>query len=257
MTNQAQARPAEADALVHSRRAGAGARIGALTIDVLVPLVLAATAIALFAGRLTAAAWAALAIAIALVVSATVMVARTGQSPGRLAAGIRTVIRADGTAPGRSLMPALLTGRLGAFDLRRGRDPFAPALEPLTFPAPTATAAPPLPRAGSGSPVVTLDSGQRFTLHAAVILGRNPVASGGDAAELFRWADMSRTLSKSHARLEWDGAHVWVTDLGSTNGTVVRTASGAQPLLALQRTPFPVGVVLELGDRAVTVGAAS
>ena len=44
MTKQAEARPAEVDPLVLSRRAGAGARVGALMIDMLVPLVLGATA---------------------------------------------------------------------------------------------------------------------------------------------------------------------------------------------------------------------
>ena len=255
MTNQAQARPAEVDPLVLSRRAGGAVRMAALTIDALVPLALAATAGLLFAAGRSVPAWALLALAIVLVVSAAVMVARTGRSAGRLAAGTRTVRRADGTAPGRSLVPALLTGRLGTFDLRRGRDPFAPALTSLQFPAPSAVAAPPAP-GGRGYPALTLDSGQRFTLETAVVIGRNPVAAPGDPAELHRWADMSRTLSKSHARLEWDGAQVWVTDLGSTNGTVVRTGSGVQPLPAHHRTPLPVGVVLELGDRTVTVGAA-
>jgi pSer/pThr/pTyr-binding forkhead associated (FHA) protein len=72
-------------------------------------------------------------------------------------------------------------------------------------------------------------------------------------AEVYRWADLSRTLSKSHARLEWDGRRVWITDLASTNGTFVRTAGAPQPLIAYQRTPLAAESVLELGDRIVTV----
>lgn len=270
MSGAAQTRPAEVDPLVLSRRAGAGSRLAALAIDVLPSVALGAAAVALFRAGLVAAGWASLLAAVLLVVIAVVMTARTGQSAGRRATGIRTVVRSSGTAPGGGLLAAFFTGRLATFDVRRGRDPFGPALAPLKFPEPAAAAvtAAPVMRSGGGAfPVIELDSGQRFTLETAVVIGRSPVSSPAESADAFhsspaepavvyRWADMSRTLSKSHARIEWDGRAVWVTDLGSTNGTAMRMPSGPRALVPFQRTPLPLGAVLELGDRVVTVGAA-
>ena len=76
-------------------------------------------------------------------------------------------------------------------------------------------------------------------------------------AQLHRWVDLSRTLSKSHARLEWDGRLAWVTDLGSTNGTILQAAGVPHPLLPHQRTPLPAEATLELGDRVVVVKTPS
>jgi pSer/pThr/pTyr-binding forkhead associated (FHA) protein len=50
---------------------------------------------------------------------------------------------------------------------------------------------------------------------------------------------------------------VWVVDLGSTNGTFVRGDGASAPLLPHQRTPVPTGVVLEIGDRTLTVRDAA
>ena len=88
-----------------------------------------------------------------------------------------------------------------------------------------------------------------------LVLGRNPSAPTDAPADAYRWTDLSRTLSKSHALLEWDGRLLWVTDLGSTNGTALRTSGARQPLLPHQRTPLPAEATLELGDRVVTVRA--
>ena len=48
---------------------------------------------------------------------------------------------------------------------------------------------------------------------------------------------------------------MWVTDLASTNGTVLRTPGAPQPLLPYQRTPIPSDAELQFGDRLVTVKA--
>ncbi|MGQ2916521.1 FHA domain-containing protein, partial [Microbacterium aurantiacum] len=128
---------------------------------------------------------------------------------------------------------------------------FAPALAPFAFP--DRAALPPARPVRGRVPVIELDSGQRVSLASALVLGRNPSAPIDAPAEVYQWPDLSRSLSKSHARLEWDGRRVWVTDLGSTNGTFLRTDAGSQPFLAFQRTPVPADATLELGDRELSV----
>lgn len=71
-------------------------------------------------------------------------------------------------------------------------------------------------------------SGSPIPLTAAVvILGRRPA---GDAAypnaQLVAVQDGARTVSKTHARIELRGDAWIVTDLGSTNGVLVRTLMG-------------------------------
>ncbi|MDW4574015.1 FHA domain-containing protein [Microbacterium sp. M3] len=258
MTTPDQTRTAEVDPLVLTAPAAAGQRVGAFAVDVLPPLALLAIAAVMFAIGQAALGWIAALLAVAAVAAALAMLARTGRSPGGIAAGTRTVDRLTGAAPGTSLLAALFTGRLRQCDLRRGRDPFAPALAPFVFPEPEAAPVTPARGGMRGvAPVVQLDSGQRFSLDSALVLGRNPSAPRDAPSAVYQWADLSRTLSKSHARLEWDGQLVWVTDLASTNGTALRTGGAAQPLLPYQRTPLPPDAVLELGDRVVTVKVAA
>ncbi|MFT4052153.1 MAG: DUF5684 domain-containing protein [Microbacterium sp.] len=73
----------------------------------------------------------------------------------------------------------------------------------------------------SGAPVALTAS--------VVILGRQPVADPAfPAAQLVEVPDGARTVSKTHARLEQRGQSWIVTDLGSTNGVLVRTLMGAE-----------------------------
>jgi hypothetical protein len=250
MTTHDQTRPASVDPLVLTAPARAGQRVGALAVDAGIPIALTLPAAVLFAGGHAGLGWLFALLAVAAVVVAFSTLARTGLTLGRIATTTRTVRRSTGAAAGASLLPSLFSGGLGTFDVHRGRDPFAPALSPLAFPAPEPVIAAPMRRL---APVVELDSGQRFSLDDALVLGRNPSPPTDAPAEAYRWADLSRTLSKSHARLEWDGRLVWVTDLGSTNGTLLRTPGAPQTLLAHQRTPLPSEATLELGDRIVTV----
>ncbi|MEW1835791.1 DUF5684 domain-containing protein [Microbacterium sp. NPDC079995] len=61
-----------------------------------------------------------------------------------------------------------------------------------------------------------------------VILGRNPVADRArPGAQLLAIADPTRTVSKTHARLERRGETWRITDLGSTNGILLPNALGA------------------------------
>lgn len=256
MTNvQETPRLADVDPFVSSERARAGKIAGAVALDVVMPLALLAVGVILIATRQPAIGWLLIVIAVGLLAVAVWLLGRTGRTLGASTVDARMVHRKTGAAAGGSALWALASGKLAMFDLRRGRDPFAPAIAPFRFPD-TVPAAPARSRRGT-VPTLLLDSGERLTLDTALILGRAPSAPADAPAEVYRWADMSRTLSKSHVRLEWDGRQVWVIDLGSTNGVFVRGDGAATPFLPHQRTPVPTGVVLEIGDRTLTIRDAA
>jgi hypothetical protein len=88
------------------------------------------------------------------------------------------------------------------------------------------------------------DDGFEVALTAAeVVLGRNPATTGIDI-QTVAIPDTTRTLSKTHARLDLaDGAWT-ITDLGSTNGVLVTGADGAEELI-------PVGEAIPVRSRFV------
>lgn len=67
--------------------------------------------------------------------------------------------------------------------------------------------------------------------------------------------DLSRSVSKTHASLRWDGRHLWVADRGSTNGTIVLTAQGERSAASADGVAVEPGSRLELGDRWVAIEA--
>ena len=80
-------------------------------------------------------------------------------------------------------------------------------------------------------------------LSDVVILGRRPVADPGyPKAQLIAIGDDTRTVSKTHARLELRGDSWFVTDLESTNGVVLVTLMGTE----IDAEP---GVELAAGER--------
>lgn len=249
-------RLADVDPLVFSERARAGQVVGAVALDIVMPAALLTAGIIVIVAGQPALGWVFVLAAIALLAVAVWLLGRAGRTLGAATVDARIVRRTTGAAAGAGALWALASGKLTMFDLRRGRDPFAPAIAAFQFPDAAPTAGPSRARRGL-VPTLLLDSGERLTLDTALILGRDPSAPADAPAEVYRWADMSRTLSKSHVRLEWDGRQMWVTDLGSTNGTFVRGAGASTPLLPHQRTPVPTDVVLEIGDRTLTVRDAA
>lgn len=257
MTSTQEApRLADVDPLVFTARAGAGQIAGAVALDVVMPLALLAAGIVVIAGGLPAAGWALIALAVVLLTVGVWLLGRTGRTLGTATVNARVVRRSSGVAAGPAALVALFSGALVLCDLRRARDPFAPAVSAFRFPD-SALGRTTSPAARSTAPGILLDSGERLTLTTALILGRDPSAPADAPADVYRWADMSRTMSKSHVRLEWDGHQVWITDLGSTNGTFVRGAGASTPLLPHQRTPVPTDVVIEVGDRVLTIRDAA
>ena len=74
--------------------------------------------------------------------------------------------------------------------------------------------------------VLELPDGTELLLENDNIVGRRPEAIGG--AHTVSVPDPTRTLSKSHARLRFDGETWRVEDLGSTNGLVLVSDAGAE-----------------------------
>lgn len=99
-------------------------------------------------------------------------------------------------------------------------------------------------RRGSARWELVLPGGSLVALSAdVVILGRNPVGDPAHPlAQLVAVADATRTVSKTHARLERRG-EVWtITDLGSTNGILLPSLLGTD----IEVEP---GVEAEVTDR--------
>ncbi|TFC24433.1 FHA domain-containing protein [Cryobacterium sp. TMT1-3] len=303
-------------------------RLWSLSLDAVPAVVLVALAVG---GALTGHGAVAVLLALLLAAFLVLQVAlftTFGRSVGRLLLGLRTVDSLTGLPPTtvRAAASVLVVtpqaaGATVTTNLRRGRDPLAPALPPLgadqlghnvrpshstahtggleavsidaagpatvmpevarepvaqhpldapaTLAAPAAPAAPAVP-ARAVQPAddgyapkppevamvsIVLDNDQTLQVASSLLMGRRP-ANRADGAQhpLFAWADLSRTLSKTHALLTWSGSLLWVTDLGSANGTTLVTPSGERMrLVAGTPTAAASGCTVELGDRTFGV----
>lgn len=129
-----------------------------------------------------------------------------------------------------------------------------PELE-LTRPAPPRPDVVPEPRRTASRGLrVALDDGRTLTVERVALLGRNPSPAPG--VQVVRVTDPDRSVSKTHLELGADASGAWVTDRGSTNGTVVTLPDGAQVVC---RVDHPVrlrpGSVVVFGDRSLRVVA--
>jgi hypothetical protein len=78
--------------------------------------------------------------------------------------------------------------------------------------------------------IIRLSTGDTVALDRGVLLGRAPSepAEGDERPHLVRLASPENDISRNHAEIVLEGWHVFVRDLGSTNGTVV-TLPGRTP----------------------------
>ena len=110
---------------------------------------------------------------------------------------------------------------------------------------------------GAAVPIATLtfSTGVVARIRAATLLGRQPTAQGAEKAdELLAVDDGTRTISKTHARLEWRDGELWITDRQSANGTIVdRPGQNPVNLTAGHHYQLIAGDVLRLGDTTFTV----
>lgn len=102
------------------------------------------------------------------------------------------------------------------------------------------------------------DDGQSHELTGSALVGRNPAAAAGEPVDvLIPFADMGRSVSKTHLHLTVDSTGVWVTDRNSTNGSGITPRGGERQRLAPGRPVLaPVGSTVHFGDRSFTVSAA-
>lgn len=114
-----------------------------------------------------------------------------------------------------------------------------PATEPVVLPPARATFA------------VRLPSGDTAPLDAPVLVGRRPVpqrVSEGVAPQLVTVASPTQEVSSTHVRIEQSGDTVVVTDLRSTNGTIVTGPAGARRLRPGESVVVLAGARVEIGD---------
>lgn len=136
----------------------------------------------------------------------------------------------------------------------------------IDFPAPVVSAAPPeLDNRTSLSPydetvtpkgrlVVYLENGAHLDLpeSGTIIVGRKPTpVDDGDLTMVLD--DSTGTVSRNHARLELKGDEMWVTDLGSLNGTFIEGDGEERRLLNGVPEQVLPGTRLSLGDLAVSI----
>ena len=99
---------------------------------------------------------------------------------------------------------------------------------------------------------LVLSTGQVVSVDRSVLLGRAPQVSrvtNRDLPRLVTLPSPQQDISRTHAEVRADGDDVLVTDLHSTNGTVVtRPGEGARQLAPGQATVIARGEVVDLGD---------
>lgn len=139
--------------------------------------------------------------------------------------------------------------------------PPATVLHPELSPPPATPSPPPAPPAPVEPPAarytLVLSTGQHVPIDGPVLVGRAPEAArfGGDVnPRLIRVPNPQKDISATHVEVRPAGDHVVVTDMNSTNGTVVHHP--AQPSLRLQPgtgVPLAAGTTIDLGGVTLRV----
>ncbi|MCW2131394.1 RDD family protein [Arthrobacter sp. VKM Ac-2550] len=116
--------------------------------------------------------------------------------------------------------------------------------------------------AGSGQEPAGLnirfDDGREVAIGSSALIGRNPAAAAGEEVDqLIDFADLDRSVSKTHLELRVEGGTVWVNDRNSTNGTAVTGSDGVrQQLVPGAPVAAKSGATVEFGDRSFVIGQA-
>lgn len=197
---------------------------------------------------------------------------RSGRALGGLLTSTRTVRADDGTALSwrglahpfsrrvRSIpAPGVIQGPLGRLFgattvvVRGDADPFVLATRGI------ATLPPRIPGVVARdihAPALTLvfDGRVRMPLVRSLVLGRNPPPVGGDTV-VVSLPDMSRSISKSHVRVDRIDGRVFAQDLGSTNGTQLVEGDRTVDLRPGERVELTPGAHLLLAGLVLRVDA--
>ncbi|MEU4360777.1 FHA domain-containing protein [Promicromonospora sp. NPDC023987] len=193
---------------------------------------------------------------------------RTGRTPGTLVTRTRYVDKLNGTPPGSGRWPG---AQIAVVDLGERR-PAAPAASAARTALAGGAATPSAPRGAPGTPTrpppptqqpgpphrpsaVLTDGTHRIEIASTVLLGRRPRPQPNEAVgTVVELTDPTRSVSATHALLDWDGATLWLVDRGSTNGSWVVRADGARER-ARTGVPLavPAGCAVQLGNRSFRV----
>ncbi|WP_374010687.1 FHA domain-containing protein [Leifsonia sp. LS-T14] len=98
---------------------------------------------------------------------------------------------------------------------------------------------------------VRVPSGDTIALDAPILVGRRPTlqrVEPGVTPRLVTVPSPTQEVSSTHARIEQEGDAVVVTDLRSTNGTVVTGPAGARRLRPGESVVVLAGARVEIGD---------
>ena len=97
--------------------------------------------------------------------------------------------------------------------------------------------------------VLRVSDGAEAPVDRTVLVGRAPAARGAGPVRLLTVPSPAHDISRTHLEVAVDGWRVTVTDLHSTNGTLlVDPAGGRRSLPPGQPVPVRAGDVLELAE---------
>lgn len=143
--------------------------------------------------------------------------------------------------------------QVGSAPQNAGQQTHTQPVAPQATPATSAPAS--VPAFAQAAPLaIIVDDGQRIEVNAPIVLGRAPEQTPSDARAV-AIADSTRSLSRTHLRVApADGDAIWVEDTFSANGTRLQAPDGTtQPLPRGERVKVPLGTVLLLGERKLSV----
>jgi hypothetical protein len=125
----------------------------------------------------------------------------------------------------------------------------------VSEPAPTASLPAESPAAVVTPFTLVFSTGERAQVVGRGLIGRMPVAPANETWEhLIVVSDPSKTVSKTHLRVEALAEGLMVTDLDSANGTVVSMPGiAAERLAPHERVILRPGASVGIGDQSFTV----
>ena len=108
-------------------------------------------------------------------------------------------------------------------------------------------------------PVLHFTNGQTLTVKTSALVGRKPTPDDGESvAALFTVDDPSRTVSKTHFRLDWHDDQLTIIDRHSGNGIVLdRRPDNPRTLAPMAAVELHHEDRVLIGDQAFTVAIAT
>lgn len=108
------------------------------------------------------------------------------------------------------------------------------------------------------APTLGFTNGQTLSIATSALVGRNPAAPAGETvAQHFAIDDDSRTVSKTHFRIDWHDERLMIIDRNSANGIIVqRGLESPRALTPMESFELHNGDHAAIGDQEFTVSIA-